>query len=94
VRDGLYSKLLSAAQKQMRKTICRENLYLNSLDSELFINPIVAGDETYLHHYEPETKRMSQISRAFVKNGNGHSSMIEAVFIELETKSQIFKRKA
>jgi hypothetical protein len=37
-------KLLSAAQKKMRKTASLENLYLNSL-----------------HHYEPETKRMSQV---------------------------------
>jgi hypothetical protein len=45
----------------MRKTACWENLYLKSLDSELFLNH-VTGDETYLHHYEPETKqRVSQM---------------------------------
>ena len=37
----------------------KENLYLHSLDPELFESRIVTGDETYIHHYEPEAKRQS-----------------------------------
>lgn len=52
-------KLLTPALKKMRKSACTENLYLNNLDSKFFLDHIVTGDETYLHYYEPETKRMS-----------------------------------
>ena len=37
----------------------KENLYLHSQDPEFFESHIVTGDETYIHHYEPETKRQS-----------------------------------
>jgi histone-lysine N-methyltransferase SETMAR len=52
-------KLLSEEQMEARKSASEENLWLNSLDPEFFKNQIVTGDETYLHHYEPTTKRQS-----------------------------------
>jgi histone-lysine N-methyltransferase SETMAR len=42
-----------------RKLSCSENIWLHNLDPEFFQNQIVTGDETYLHHYEPEIKRQS-----------------------------------
>jgi histone-lysine N-methyltransferase SETMAR len=52
-------KLLSSEQMDARKSASEENIWLNSLDPEFFKNQIVTGDETYLHHYEPESKRQS-----------------------------------
>jgi histone-lysine N-methyltransferase SETMAR len=52
-------KILTRAQKKSRIFAAKENLYLHSLDPEFFENQIVTGDETYIHLYEPETKRQS-----------------------------------
>jgi histone-lysine N-methyltransferase SETMAR len=52
-------KLLTPEQKKSRKNACEENLFLNSLDSDFFQGQIVTGDETYIHYYDPTTKRES-----------------------------------
>src|SRR6202044_2975309 len=44
---------------QARKKACAENLNLNNLDPDFFQGQIVTGDETYIHYFEPETKRQS-----------------------------------
>ena len=51
-------KILTKEQKQ-KKMACEENLALNAMDSESFLGHIVTCDETYAHHFEPETKRQS-----------------------------------
>src|SRR5579863_6011286 len=50
-------KVLSPDQMKQRKNESEDNLYLNSQDPDFFQGQIVTGDETYLHHYDPPTKR-------------------------------------
>ena len=38
---------------------CEENIWLHSQDPDFFLGQIVTGDETYIHHFEPETKRQT-----------------------------------
>jgi len=52
-------KILTSGQKKARIRSAKENISLHNLDSEFFEQQIVTGDETYIHHYEPETKRQS-----------------------------------
>jgi histone-lysine N-methyltransferase SETMAR len=51
-------RILTDAHKENRKTVCSELLaqYENGDD---FLLKILTGDETWLHHFEPETKRQS-----------------------------------
>ncbi|KAJ4437451.1 hypothetical protein ANN_17595 [Periplaneta americana] len=52
-------RMLTEAHKGTRKTMCSEHLdqYENGRDD--FLARILAGDETCLHHFEPETKRQT-----------------------------------
>ena len=52
-------KILTKCQKQKRIFSAKENLYLHSLDPDFFEGHIVTGDETYIHHVDPEDKRQS-----------------------------------
>lgn len=52
-------KVLTKEQKNFRVAASKENLTLYYQDPEFFENQLVTGDETYIHHYEPETKRQS-----------------------------------
>lgn len=52
-------KLLTPAQMKYRVQASQENLNLLSMDKDFFLGQIVDGDESYLHHYEAETKRQS-----------------------------------
>jgi hypothetical protein len=42
-----------------KNSASKENIFLHSLDPEFFESHIVTGDDTYIHHYEPETKQQS-----------------------------------
>src|SRR6266511_820852 len=52
-------KILTSDQEKARVKASKENLYLNNLDPDFFQGQIVTGDETYIHHYDPTTKRES-----------------------------------
>ena len=52
-------KLLTPVQKKKRVQSSRENMCLYTENPNNFLGQIVTGDETYLHHYEPENKRAS-----------------------------------
>jgi [histone H3]-lysine36 N-dimethyltransferase SETMAR len=52
-------KILTKAQKAKRKSCCEENIYLNSQEPDFFQGQIVTGDETYIHYFQPTTKRES-----------------------------------
>lgn len=52
-------RMLSAVQKKQRVECSREFLDLCSDDKEEILNRIVTGDETWVHHYEPESKQES-----------------------------------
>lgn len=50
---------LTDAHKDQRRTICSEVLGRFDDDGPDFLGRIVTGDETWLHHFDPETKRQS-----------------------------------
>ena len=52
-------KQLTQLHKQTRLDMCKKHLdrYVNERDN--FLDRIVTGDETWIHYYEPESKRQS-----------------------------------
>jgi hypothetical protein len=50
---------LTTEHRRQRKAICSELLMRFGAEGEAFLSRIVTGDETWAHHYEPETKRQS-----------------------------------
>jgi len=53
------SRSLTTEHRRQRKAICSELLESFDVDGEAFLSQIVTGDETWAHHYEPETKWQS-----------------------------------
>ena len=43
--------------KQTHLDICQQNLDLYDKKGDTFLVRIITGDETWIHHYEPECKR-------------------------------------
>lgn len=54
----LVPRILSDEQKLYRQALCEDYLELYETDNS-FVKNIVAGDETWVYAYEPETKRQS-----------------------------------
>lgn len=52
-------RMLTDDHKNTRQTVCRELLAQYEDGGDDFLQRIVTGDETWLHHFEPETKRQS-----------------------------------
>lgn len=52
-------RMLTVAHKETRKTVCSELLEQYENGGDEFLGRIVTGDETWLHHFSPETKRQS-----------------------------------
>jgi hypothetical protein len=52
-------KHLTEEHKRNRLDICSCLFERHNLEGENFFNRIITGDETSIHHYEPETKRQS-----------------------------------
>jgi len=50
---------LTAEHKGKRVEICQRLLDRYNNEGEEFLSRIVTGDETWVHHYEPESKRQS-----------------------------------
>lgn len=50
---------LTVDHKSQRKDIASDLLQRFEADGEAFLSQIVTGDETWVHHFEPETKRQS-----------------------------------
>ena len=48
---------LTNEQRRQRKAICSELLERFDAEGEAFLSRMVTSDETWAHHYEPETKR-------------------------------------
>ena len=49
--------MLTPELKENRLEICRELLQRHADEGDAFLDNIVTGDETWCHHYEPESKR-------------------------------------
>ncbi|GFR92510.1 transposase [Elysia marginata] len=45
--------------KAQRKTICTQLLERFTHDGERFLRSIITGDESWVHHYDPESKMQS-----------------------------------
>jgi len=52
-------RMLYQKMKDCRCELSSENLKLIQLDWNLFVKHIVTGDETWKHHYDPESKQQS-----------------------------------
>ena len=53
-------KELTEERKRKRLDICSRHLARYREESDNFLQQIVTGNETWIHHYEPETKRQSR----------------------------------
>jgi len=50
---------LSDDHKHARQTICQEHLDRHDRKGDAFLHRIATGDESWVYHYEPESKRQS-----------------------------------
>jgi hypothetical protein len=50
---------LTEEHKEQRKIICSELLARYEAEGDNFLSTAVTGNETWIHHFEPETKRQS-----------------------------------
>ena len=54
-------KQLKPEQQAMRMMTSLDNLQRYKTEGEAMLNRIVTGDETWVHHYQPETKQASRL---------------------------------
>ena len=54
-------RMLSEEQKKMRVDVCTDVFSRLQVDPPTFLARIVTHDETWVHHFDPETKRRSMI---------------------------------
>ena len=45
--------------KHAQQTICQEHLDRHAREGDAFLHRIVTGDESWVYHYEPESKRQA-----------------------------------
>ena len=58
VQDGV-PKQLSVLRIETRLDICQQNLDQFDKEGDAFLDRIITGDKTWVHHYEPECKWQS-----------------------------------
>jgi len=51
--------MLTSEKKQKRVEICEELLKRYQEEGDQFLLNIVTGDESWIHHFDPEEKRLS-----------------------------------
>lgn len=54
-------RLLTPEQMMVRVEVCQELQRLVAEHGEAYLNSIITGDETWLHHYDPESKQASSV---------------------------------
>ena len=54
-----FPKQLTMLHKQTLLDSCQQNLDRYDKEGDAFLDIIITGDETWVHHYEPECKRQS-----------------------------------
>ena len=52
-------RMLIQGHKEHRMQICQDLLNQYEAEGDSFLDRIITGDETWCHHYEPESKRQS-----------------------------------
>ena len=61
-------RMLSDEMKAERVRISRELLEGFENEGEDFLKKIITGDETWVHHYDPENKRQREAARRICKS--------------------------
>jgi len=51
--------MLTQEHKEHRKQVCQHLLNQTEAEGDSFLNRIITGDETWCHHYEPQSKPQS-----------------------------------
>lgn len=69
-------RMLTALQKQVRVECAKEFLELCGDDSSKIFDRLVTGDETWVHHYDPESK---QESMQWHKKGAEHPKKFKVI---------------
>jgi len=54
-------RMLTDEQKQNRVDVCTDLLCRLQAQQQFFLDRIVTQDETWVHHFDPETKRHSMV---------------------------------
>jgi len=54
-------RMLTEEQKKMRVDVCTDLFSRLQAEPQTFLDRIVTQDETWIHHFDPETKRQSMI---------------------------------
>ena len=52
-------RMLTQEHKEHRMQVCQDLLNQYEAEGDSFLDRIITGDETWCHHYEPESKRQS-----------------------------------
>ena len=52
-------RILTQEHKEHRMQVCQDLLDQYETEGDSFLDRIITGDETWCHHYEPESKRQS-----------------------------------
>ena len=90
-------KFLNSDLKQKRIEISKENLELMEHDFEKFKDRLVAGDETWIYHYDPESKRQSmewhrrRSSRSYAKTQFQILYKTQPFFLNSDDSRQSYK---
>jgi hypothetical protein len=77
--------MLSPFQKDTRRQCCQENLELLTEDPEHIFQRLVTGDETWVYHRDPESKKFLQAKRF-----SSDEDVKEAVTTWLKSRQKIF----
>jgi len=52
-------QMLTQEHKEHRMQVCQDLLNQYKAEGDIFLDCIITGDETWCHHYEPESKQQS-----------------------------------
>jgi hypothetical protein len=54
--------MVTQEHKDHRMQVCQDLLNHYEAEDDSFLDRIITGDETWCHHYEPESKRQSIVT--------------------------------
>lgn len=80
-------RLLSVEQKRIRLTISRDCLEMFEADPQGFLDRFVTMDETWVHHYTPESK---QQSKQWKKSGEPTPKKAKAILSAGKVMASVF----
>jgi hypothetical protein len=94
-----FPRTLAPLQKQCRVQFSVENFGFYEVDRETLLSRIITGDETWIHHWDPETKQesmqwkdcgsptheISDTTISWKDHGNGVSGLGGILFVDYIT---------